>query len=184
MMKTQRHHQRRGAQMNQYGQQADAYWHRWLPDRYAVIGDTDAYFTALGEQVEERVGDLWDRLMLEDTPPQGESHADRVGRLEALKRQAEEIVLADLVLLAPEPATVETDQSDLETDEAFAARMADFDELQRWRSQTATELMDEVVSVEDLTDAQLRIVVEYMGPQFLLALDTSVDQLRARGRDI
>ena len=35
--------------------------------------------------------------------PPGEDYIARVGRLNALRKQAEEIVLAELVLLPPEP---------------------------------------------------------------------------------
>jgi hypothetical protein len=35
--------------------------------------------------------------------PAGKDFMERVGRLNAIRKQAEEIVLADLVLLPPEP---------------------------------------------------------------------------------
>ncbi|MFC0039582.1 hypothetical protein [Actinomadura rayongensis] len=168
--------------MNVYGQQAQGYWKRWLPERYAALPDPVGYFAELGEQVQRRVGDLWDGLVIADRAPERESHADRVGRLAALKRQAEEIVLAELVFLPPEPGAEPIEESGLEPDDSFSERLADFDARQQWRSQTSDALLDDRLTLDDLTDAELRDIVDYLSPEFLLAFGTSVEELRARGR--
>jgi hypothetical protein len=95
--------------MNEYGAMAQRHWQQHLPRRHASIDDPDAYFTSLGEQVAAQVAELWARMRAQAGNPPGEDYAARVGRLNAMRKQAEEIVLADLVLLPPEPGTGEDD---------------------------------------------------------------------------
>ena len=87
--------------MNHYGEMARSHWARWLPARYSQIQDPDSYFAALGLEVARRVGDLMLDLAGQDPP--GEDYLAKVARLNAARRQAEEIVLAEEVLLDPEP---------------------------------------------------------------------------------
>lgn len=89
--------------MNEYGAMAKEHWQRWLPQRYAAIEDPEAYFAALGEEVSAEIAGLWAEMQAKAGNPPGEDFMDRVGRLNAMKKQAEEIVLHDLVLLPPEP---------------------------------------------------------------------------------
>jgi hypothetical protein len=91
--------------MNRYGLMARQHWERWLPDRYAAIEDPGSFFTDLGRQVAERVELLAPRLAGDDQP--GEGYLGKAGRLGQARRQAEEIVLAEMVLLEPEPGTGE-----------------------------------------------------------------------------
>jgi hypothetical protein len=74
--------------MNRYGLMAQQHWARWLPTRYATI---------------ERIDALALTLAGDDQP--GEGYLGKAGRLGQARRQAEEIVLAELVLLDPEPGT-------------------------------------------------------------------------------
>lgn len=87
--------------MNNYGMQAKAHWQRWLPTRYASLPDPDRHFTELGQQVAAQIGDLTMRLAGPDQP--GEGYLEKVGRLNAARAQAQEIVLRESVLLEPEP---------------------------------------------------------------------------------
>lgn len=87
--------------MNHYGAMAQKHWRTWLPSRYAEIPDPDTYFQNLGQQVAAQVAEL-STTMAGDDPP-GETYLDKVGRLNAARQQAEEIVLAEEVLLPPEP---------------------------------------------------------------------------------
>jgi hypothetical protein len=89
--------------MNEYGTMAMGYWRQHLPHRYAAAGDPDAFFAALGEEAAAGIASLWGQMMAQARNPAGEDFTDRVGRLNAMRKQAEEIVLADLVLLPPEP---------------------------------------------------------------------------------
>ena len=89
--------------MNHYGATAQRHWQRWLPTRYATIQDPDSFFSTLGEEVAQRIGDLSLDLAAEDSAAEG--YLERVGRLNMARLQAEEIVLKEQVLLDPEPGT-------------------------------------------------------------------------------
>ena len=67
------------------------------------------YFTGLGEQAAGEITCLRAQMRAQDGNPPGEGHLARVARLNALRKQAEEIVLAALVLLPPEPVASEDD---------------------------------------------------------------------------
>jgi hypothetical protein len=99
--------------MNHYGQMAQEHWRRRLPRRYSQIPDPQSFFSTLGDQVSQVIGDLAPEL--EGDSPPGETYLSRTGRLTAARRQAEEIVLNDLVLLDPEPEMSEETAEDLET---------------------------------------------------------------------
>jgi hypothetical protein len=94
--------------MNRYGLMARQHWARWLPGRYAAIEDPGSFFTDLGRLVAERVDQLALRLAGDDQP--GEGYLGKAGRLGQARHQAEEIVLAEMVLLEPEPGTDEEPQ--------------------------------------------------------------------------
>jgi hypothetical protein len=91
--------------MNRYGLMAQKHWAQWLPTRYATMEDPDSFFSDLGNQVAERIDSLALQLAGDDQP--GEGYLGKAGRLGQARRQAEEIVLADMVLLEPEPGTKE-----------------------------------------------------------------------------
>ena len=91
--------------MNQYGATAQRHWVRWLPERYVAIQDPDSFFSTLGEEVAQQISDLMLELAGDDPP--GEDHLVKVGRLNAARNQAEEIVLRERVLLPPEPGAAE-----------------------------------------------------------------------------
>jgi hypothetical protein len=101
--------------MNQYGATAQRHWARWLPQRYAAIPDPGSFFSTLGQEVAQQVSDLMLELAGDDPP--GEEYLVKVGRLNAARNQAEEIVLRERVLLAPEPGAQE-DPPDQETPQA------------------------------------------------------------------
>ena len=87
--------------MNRYGLMAQKHWARWLPARYASIEDPASFFSDLGNQVVERIDALALSLAGDDQP--GEGYLGKAGRLGQARHQAEEIVLADMVLLDPGP---------------------------------------------------------------------------------
>lgn len=91
--------------MNRYGLMAQQHWARWLPARYAAIEDPASFFSDLGIQVAERIDALALSLAGDNQP--GEGYLGKAGRLGQARRQAEEIVLADMVLLDPEPGAEE-----------------------------------------------------------------------------
>jgi hypothetical protein len=97
--------------MNRYGLMAQKHWARWLPARYAQIEDPDSFFSDLGRLTAERIDSLALDLAGDDQP--GEGYLSKAGRLGQARHQAEEIVLADLILLEPEPGA-DKDEADPE----------------------------------------------------------------------
>ena len=87
--------------MNHYGVIARDHWARWLPGRYAAIEDPDSFFSDLGTRTEERIDGLALALAGDDQP--GEGFLGKAGRLGEARHRAEQIVLTEDVLLAPEP---------------------------------------------------------------------------------
>jgi hypothetical protein len=85
-----------------YGAMARTYWQQHLPQRYAAIEDPDGFFDKLGAEVTREIGELSGQMTAEAPNPPGEDFLERVGRLNAVRKQAEEIVLADRVFLPPE----------------------------------------------------------------------------------
>lgn len=90
--------------MNRYGIMAERYWETYLPSRMATVGDRKAFFTDLGKQVERLVVAGMEHQMA-NMPTSATSHRERASLLDAARSSAEEIALADLVLLPPEPGT-------------------------------------------------------------------------------
>lgn len=91
--------------MNRYGLMAQRHWAQWLPQRYATISEPDSYFSTLGQEVAQRIEELTLDLAGDDRP--GEEYLAKAGRLTAARSRAEEIVLPERVLLAPEPESSE-----------------------------------------------------------------------------
>jgi hypothetical protein len=86
--------------MNYYGEMARRHWVRWLPAQYVAIEDPDSFFSDLGNRASDRIAQLADELAGEGPP--GEGYLDRVSRLGQARRQAEEVVLPQMILLEPE----------------------------------------------------------------------------------
>ncbi|WP_240796366.1 hypothetical protein [Streptomyces sp. RFCAC02] len=172
--------------INRYGVEAHAYWRRWLPERCAGLSDPTAFFTSLGELVEQQVGDLWNLLILEDEVPGGETHEQRVGRLGLLKAEAEHHVLQELVRLPPEPEAAPADdgadgpRSGVE----HRTRVHRTRERTERLAHTADDLVDGAVRLDDLSDPELSELIACMTPSFLRLFGTSVEDQRARGRRI
>ena len=87
--------------MNKYGRMAIRHWEKTDPDRLQEIPESDreTFFTELGERAEMEIQQLQDQLAGPD--PAGESYLEKVGRLNMARLQAEERVLADLILIPP-----------------------------------------------------------------------------------
>jgi len=98
--------------MNHYGEIAQHHWAKWLPHQNAAIEDPDSFFSDLGNRASDKIAELAGQFA-GDSPP-GEEYLDRVGRLGQARRQAEEIVLAEMILLEPEPEAAEDDQENPE----------------------------------------------------------------------
>jgi hypothetical protein len=91
--------------MNRYGAMARSHWERWLPQQYATIKDPDSFFSTLGQETARQIDELTAELAGDDQP--GEGYLAKAGRLTTARSQAEEIILPQQILLAPEPETSE-----------------------------------------------------------------------------
>lgn len=109
--------------MNNYGEMAREYWARAAPVRYAELPQPEVFFADLGEQILTRVDQLVPSLAGPDLPD--ETYLQKVGRLNAAKKQAEEIVLADMVWIPPET-------SEDENREEWEATQPSLDSLANW----------------------------------------------------
>ncbi|AOY74236.1 hypothetical protein ARZXY2_4737 (plasmid) [Arthrobacter sp. ZXY-2] len=92
--------------MNKYGRQAQEAWKAASPTQYSQIQNPEEFFTNLGEQAEEQVDEL--QIKLAGPDPQGEGYLEKVGRLNAARGQAEEIVRYEL--LSPPETEDEEDE--------------------------------------------------------------------------
>jgi hypothetical protein len=86
--------------MNQYGTRAKQHWQKFLPERFSQLEDPDSFFSALGEQIDERVQEL-SLAMAGDDPP-GEDYLAKLGRLNMTRLNAESQALQELALLEAE----------------------------------------------------------------------------------
>lgn len=84
--------------MNHYGQMALAHWRTYRPVEYARMTDREAFFQALGEQIDDQIAGL--RPDLEGTAPPGETFQQRVGRLNWAALIAREQVLREVLPMA------------------------------------------------------------------------------------
>lgn len=91
--------------MNKYGSLAQSYWKNADRTRYEELTDPETYFEQLGEQVLVMVDSLLN--VMERNPPANEGYLETVGRLNALRRQAEEIAMTELVYIPAVPSTVD-----------------------------------------------------------------------------
>ena len=116
--------------MNKYAHMAMRHWERFLPDRLAAIpqNERDAFFAELGARAAGEIEQLQDRLAGPD--PVGETYLAKVGRLNAARMQAEEIVLRELILPAPSEDPEAEDDSLPEADRQF------YEDLRRIRDES------------------------------------------------
>lgn len=159
--------------MNQYGNQALDYWRAHRPDSYAGLADPLGFFRELGERVAAQVDELAQQLYARDPAPAGESEADNQARRAALRRQAEEVVLAELVFLPPEQA-----QPGFEDD---PEPTADERELAIWQDDVIDRLIAGRMDPGDLTAQQLLQVRQGQPARLLELAGLGDDQLHERG---
>lgn len=84
--------------MNHYGALAKEHWKSYRPTRYQQLEDPERFFSDLGDQIADQV----QTLSLELTSNQRAElnqlpDLQRIGRLNAIRKQAEEVVFADLI---------------------------------------------------------------------------------------
>lgn len=160
--------------MPSYATLAREYWQTHRTPQYEELTDPDVFFTELGREVERQVVDLWQQLQANNTAPAGEDYLARVGRLNTLKKSAEEIVLHDLVYLDPTPDDETTPPADEPSaggpngsDPAPAAPLTDAQ--QAWIETTADALVDERIKPSDLSEDERHLLLTNL-PQRALEL--------------
>lgn len=84
---------RRRFGLNRFGKFALEAWSTLAPTALSQIPDPQRHFSALGEQAFSAWVDLWPQLVEPDVP--GEDTFAKVGRIEAAKMQAEEMIRAE-----------------------------------------------------------------------------------------
>ncbi|GLI00909.1 hypothetical protein Pa4123_61850 [Phytohabitans aurantiacus] len=82
--------------MNRYGQQAMRHWQDTRPDQMRELADPEAFFTQMGEDLEQAIEDLAAKLA-GDPPPQ-ENYLPRVRRLTMARFEAEGQILRGMLL--------------------------------------------------------------------------------------
>lgn len=98
--------------MNKYGTEAQTLWNRLAPTAVDEMEDSTEFFTNLGDLASGQVAEMTPRIAGPDSPQEG--YLEKVGRLNAARNQAEEIVRAEVLM---PPADVrEPDPEDEEDD--------------------------------------------------------------------
>lgn len=127
--------------MNRYGKHAQQTWQMLAPSQYAQILDPEAWFTKLGEDAENNVGEL--SVQIAGPDPQNETYLEKVGRLNAAKAQAEEIVRAEMLT----PQDPEDPEAEDEPDEEPSLIGAHLESMRETRA-LHRESMEELNRVE------------------------------------
>lgn len=102
--------------MNKYGTEAQTLWNRLAPTAVDEMEDSTEFFTNLGDLASGQVAEMTPRIAGPDSPQEG--YLEKVGRLNAARNQAEEIVRAEVLMppadvRGPDPED-EEDDSDLD----------------------------------------------------------------------
>lgn len=93
----------KGTAMNRYGLQARSHWMTHAPSRYADLENPTEFFQQLGETAADQIATL--TAQLEQDLPNNLSYLERVQQLRAVQKQAEEIVLSELIYSVPTEAS-------------------------------------------------------------------------------
>lgn len=79
--------------MNRYGTQLMRQWQTADPRFVESLSDPSSHFEQIGRQVEAEIFEILPSLEGKDSP--GETYLEKVGRLQAARAQAEEIILSE-----------------------------------------------------------------------------------------
>lgn len=127
--------------MNKYGKFAQETWKMTAPSQYALIPDPEEWFRKLGEEAMQRVGEL--QYEIAGSDPRDETYLEKVGRLNASRMQAEEIIRAEM--LTPEAMETEGDETE---EEEVDRRQREIWETHRSIMRLQQELLNEYQELE------------------------------------
>lgn len=141
--------------VNRYGRMAERQWTAVAPLRVATLPDPVRFFSELGETLQAEVSDLAATLAGPD--PVGESYLAKVARLRTATREAEEIVMRQLMWagdpgLPLEQAREEWDQTS--PSDEYLARWAE-------RMQDSPDLLPATDELEAMA-AEWAVPVEFL----------------------
>ncbi|MGP5364455.1 TnpV protein [Brachybacterium tyrofermentans] len=119
--------------MNKYAAMLRRQWEIADPTFVTSLDDPTEHFSQMGEQVQNEISELLPSL--EGTDPAGESYLQKVGRLNAAKSQAEEIVLTEY-----QPPSNSPDLSQTEDPDNWASQS----EQENWIRETFASDQDEM----------------------------------------
>lgn len=153
--------------MNRYGTLAREHWTKNAPSKVAQLENPGEFFESLGEQVADRVATL--SREIEAQTPAEPDYLAQVGRLTAIRKQAEEIVLTDLVWLAPDQ--VEYDEAEA----AFEELMSLPDRLElEWAMRNLRDNQDDEDRMLSTSDYEERLLNMQQTHQRIVELETKI----------
>ncbi|MGO1407971.1 MAG: hypothetical protein ACTHV2_06195 [Brachybacterium sp.] len=142
--------------MTHYQTLARHHWTQYAPSRVAALPNPDEFFQTLGQEVHQQVTALTAELAGQDLPE--ETYLTKVGRLNAARLQAEELVLQELVWITSPETTPDEDREAWELDRISDSWLASWAE----RIQDSPE--DQTPSTEELAElaAQWMLPVSFL----------------------
>lgn len=160
--------------MNKYGRLAMEHWQRAAPSRVAELEDAEAFFTSLGEQVMDQVVDLLPQIQGQDKP--GEEYLEKVGRLNMARKQAEEMVLTELVWIKePEPSSKKEELENLLSEMPAPGVSSDVE--QRIRLDAEREAEENGFEAPIIEDWQLEKIEQYQKLDRWLWLEKEIEDM-------
>jgi len=160
--------------MNKYGLIAQEHWKKFAPTRYATLTNPDEYFQGVGESAASQIDQIASSLERQLDPAL--PYLERVGQMNAIRLQAEETVLGDLVY------SVESEQSSLTAElEQMIGDLPTPDAIQatidRIREAADDEAERERYSTSILSEEQEQQIVQLTTLLPLVTLDQEPDEM-------
>lgn len=85
--------------MNSYGRRVYDHWKANAPHRLRELENPTEFFTELGERLQQQISDA--RQRLEATLDPNLTYLQRAGQMQAIRKQAEELILSDYLVTDP-----------------------------------------------------------------------------------
>lgn len=89
--------------MNQYGQQAMDHWRKHRPQAFSQLENPEQYFEDLGQEAVDQLAQLKQEILLKSGEMgKTDDYLSNLQMHERARKQAEEVILNQLILLPPE----------------------------------------------------------------------------------
>lgn len=142
--------------MTHYQTLARQHWTRYAPSRVTAIPNPAEFFQTLGQEVHQQVTALTAELAGQGPPE--ETYLEKVGRLNAARLQAEELVLQELVWITSPETTPDEDREAWEADRTSDSWLA------FWAERIQDSPEDQTPATEELAE----LAAQWMLPVSLL----------------